>query len=153
MRDEPVFDDARHDAIPGQFASSEEAGRTGADNQHLLPLRVDSRHCPTLLARMIVRLAHPRDKRWNVEQDHRRDQPVLLVTERLPGATIADQGAAARGHITDLSDENDPLPTAATRSNPVAHTGTDTLFKRAVDQSKIARKHIRTCKTFALDTH
>src|SRR5947209_14323903 len=40
MRDELLFDDARHDAMAGQLASREEAGRTGADNQNLLPLRV-----------------------------------------------------------------------------------------------------------------
>jgi hypothetical protein len=44
MWDELAFDDARHDAIAGQFASREEAGRTGADNQYLLPLGVRPRH-------------------------------------------------------------------------------------------------------------
>jgi hypothetical protein len=50
MCDELAFDDARHDAIAGQFASREEAGRPGADNQNLLPLWVRPRHCPILPA-------------------------------------------------------------------------------------------------------
>ena len=48
MCDELAFDDARHDAIAGQFASREEAGRTGADNQNVLPVGVRPRHRPIL---------------------------------------------------------------------------------------------------------
>jgi hypothetical protein len=51
MRDEPAFDDPRHDAVAGQLASCEEASRAGADNQNFLEVGAGSAHCPTLLGK------------------------------------------------------------------------------------------------------
>jgi hypothetical protein len=51
-------------AVPGaaiagfQFASREEAGRTGADNQNVLPLGGHPRHCPILPAGPNTALLH-----------------------------------------------------------------------------------------------